>query len=147
MPADVLAGRVIPTPVEQLEHSADFIIPAYGKIGTGQIGEIHKIKLFLIRKSTPAEAVVNVTHQSQRDVVLEVHFNTFVLSGAMHDTADTALPVYGNGGIFGMKVDFTVAAHIIILTGSPRQAYTGCKAVITVAELFQNRRVESRIDG
>ena len=65
----------------------------------------------------------------------------------MHDTADTALPVYGNGGIFGMKVDFTVTAHIIILTGSPRQAYTGCKAVITVAELFQNRRVESRIDG
>lgn len=69
--------------------------------------------------------------------MLEVHFNTFVLSGAMHDTADTALPVYGNGGIFGMKVDFTVAAHIIILTGSPRQAYTGCKAVITVAELFR----------
>ena len=34
MPADVLTGRVIPTPVEQLEHSADFIIPAYGKIGT-----------------------------------------------------------------------------------------------------------------
>lgn len=69
--------------------------------------------------------------------MLEVHFNTFVLSGAVHDAADTALPVYGHGRIFGMKVDFTVAAHIIILTGSPRQAYTGCKAVITVTELFR----------
>ena len=53
MSADIFARRVVPTSVEQLEHSSDFIIPPDRKIGTRQIGKVHKIEFLLVRKSSP----------------------------------------------------------------------------------------------
>jgi len=77
--------------------------------------------------------------------MLEVHFNALILSGAVHNSTETALPVHRYGGVFGIEIDFAVTTHIVILSGRPCHTHTRSKTVITMAKLLQHRRIESRI--
>ena len=51
MSAYIAAGGVVPTSVEHLKHTTDFIIPPYRQIMTGKIGKVHKVQFILIGKT------------------------------------------------------------------------------------------------
>ncbi len=76
--ADVFAGRVIPTAVQQLEHPANIITPTHRKIGTPQIGKVHKVQLLLIGELSPSKTPINITHQSQRNLMLQINLYTLI---------------------------------------------------------------------
>ena len=94
MPTEIFTGGIIPPPVKQLEYTANFIIPSHGKIGTGKIGKIHKVYIFLIGKSAPSKAEIKITHQSQRNGVLNIYFDTLIGTGTLKNPIDAPLPVH-----------------------------------------------------
>ena len=73
-------------------------------------------------------------------------YKGFILAEVFVNVLVVLLLYEVNIRIFGMKIDFTVTAHIIILTGSQRYTYTSSETVITVTELLQNRRVKTRVN-
>ena len=76
---DIFAGRVIPTSVKQLEHPANIIAPTHRQIGTSQVGKVHKVQFLLIGELSPTKAPINITHQSQRNLMLQINLHTCLL--------------------------------------------------------------------
>ena len=92
--ADVFAGRVIPTAVQQLEHPANIITPTHRKIGTPQIGKVHKVQFLLIGKLSPTKTPINITHQAQRNLMLQINLYTLVRTTALQHSTESPLPIY-----------------------------------------------------
>ena len=142
-----LRGRVIPAAVQQLEHPRNIITPTHRKIGTPQIGKVHKVQFLLIGKLSPTKNANNITHQAQRNLMLQINLYTLVRTTALQHSTESPLPIYLRWKDTWNEDLLYGRIHIIVLSRSPGEADAGSKTIIGMAELFRDIRVKIRKEG
>ena len=145
MSAYIAAGGVIPTSVEHLKHTADFIIPPYRQIMTGKIGKVHKVQFILIGKRPEAETIINISHQPQLNLMLKVEFYPFIFSSTFKYSFYSPFIVHRKCRIVRAEIDLTLSVHIIIKRRSPFHPDARGKADIGISEAFHKFRRRHRI--
>ena len=124
------------TPQDAPKNAANIIIPPYGQVTPCQISKIDKIKLFLIRKCTKPETIIDITHRPQWDMVLKIKFNSLIFSRTFKYTFDTTFVVKRESRKRRVKVQLSFPIHIIIQARSPLDTDTRSKAYICILKFI-----------
>lgn len=89
MPLHIGVGIVEIVAVQQVERTADAVVPVVGKIILRQKGEIREIFRFLLGKFAHPHMVLNGVHQPEPDVLADVELEPVVPGRASEDVRDS----------------------------------------------------------
>ena len=56
----------------------------------GENGKVHKIQLILIGECSESETIINITHQSQPDLMLKVKLYSFIFTRTLEHSFNTS---------------------------------------------------------
>ena len=130
MASPILTRGVEPVSVEQLECTADFVVPSFRNVPAREVNEINKIHIVHLGKHTASQTVAHGTYLVEFYLLLDIEFPTFVFVGTSHHTLQATFVVEDESRHARTHVHLPSAVHVIIQTRCPLHTDAGCKTVV-----------------
>ena len=86
----ILIGGIEPLAFQQIEDSADLIIPCIGEIPEGAIPQVREIGRLMLRIKTGADMIFQSSGYAKHKALMHVRLYMFVISRAFPYSGDTS---------------------------------------------------------
>ena len=122
MASPVLARRVVPSSIQELESTSYFVVPSFREVASLKVGKVHEVDIVHFGKQTETGTIAQGADLVELDLMLNIEFHTFVLIVTTEYALQSALVVEDECRHTGTDIHLTVSIHIIIHTRGPLDA-------------------------